>query len=148
MRLAWFHCGTLRAFQSSGFVNTYVNKLAKIEVRCHSILKKLFSIIKCFKNLSAIATKEKDLLIRFYMSERGNKTKQYYAAHQTMHIPSTLNREKKSNKAGFSLMKQRSKIVGDTAQIFRFNHPRLSLGGLCIQTGQLSRILVYKYTQK
>lgn len=41
-------------------------------------------------------------------------------------------------------MKQRSKIVGDAAQTFRFSHPRLSLGGLCIQTGQLSRILAFK----
>lgn len=45
-------------------------------------------------------------------------------------------------------MKQRSKIVGDTAQIFRFSHPRLTLGGLCIQTGQLSRKLVYKINVK
>lgn len=41
-------------------------------------------------------------------------------------------------------MKQRSKIVRDTAQIFRFSHPRLFLGGLCIQAGQLFRIRVYK----
>lgn len=41
-------------------------------------------------------------------------------------------------------MKQRSKIVRDTGQIFRFSHPRLSLGGLCIQAGQLFGIGVYK----
>lgn len=104
---------------------------------------KLFSIIKCFKNLPAIATKEKVLLIRFYMSQRGNKAKQ--ALHCTSnhaHIQPIKSGKKKSNKAGFCLMKQRSKIVGDTAQIFIFSHPRLSLGGQCSQTEQLSRILV------
>lgn len=106
---------------------------------------KLFSIIKRFKNLPAIATKEKVLLIRFYMPQRGNKAKQ--ALHCTSnhaHIQHIKSGKKKSNKAGFCLMKQRSKIVGDTAQIFRFSHPRLSLGGLCSQTEQLCRILVSK----
>lgn len=45
-------------------------------------------------------------------------------------------------------MKQRSKIVRDAAQIFRLSHSRLSLGGLCFQTGQLSTIPVYKINIK
>lgn len=89
--------------------------------------------------------KKKSCLLDFICHRGEIKPNKHYAAHQTMHISSTLNRgKKKSNKAGFCLMKQRSKIVGDTAQIFRFSHRRLSLGGLCSQTGQLSRILVCK----
>lgn len=146
MRWAWFHCGTfsLEHFRVLA-LQTHVNKLAKnrseMPLCCFGGFWFCFLFLNYFLSLSVSRIcppqqqKKKSCLLDFICHRGEIKPNKHYAAHQTMHVSSTLNQreKKKSNKAGFCLMKQRSKIVGDTAQIFRFSHPRLSLGGLCKQ---------------